>query len=112
MQVSFVVHGISCTACVRRIEEAVRHVTGAYDVYVNPTTSHLYVHTDLHPTEHTLFAQTIIDAVSHAGFKATLLDTHSTTAPLAATQPVHPDFVTLKRRVRTSLCLLVPLMYL
>ena len=112
----FLVTGMSCAACSARVEKAVSGVPGVASCSVSLLTNTMGV-------EGTATSQEIIDAVVKAGYGASSLDGKANdpvgqgqTAPTgdaAMSEDILADKETpiLKRRLVTSLVLLVPLMY-
>ena len=112
----FLVTGMSCAACSARVEKAVSCVPGVASCSVSLLTNTMGV-------EGTATSQEIIDAVVKAGYGASSLDGKANdpvgqgqTAPTgdaAMSEDILADKETpiLKRRLVTSLVLLVPLMY-
>lgn len=107
------VTGMSCAACSARVEKVVRNVDGVTDVAVNLLTNSMNVegHAD---------SGAIIAAVTEAGYGASLKEDGqggqaqaksgaSEADQLASTQK--KAFRTLRNRLITSLCFLLPLMY-
>lgn len=112
----FLVTGMSCAACSARVEKAVSGVPGVASCSVSLLTNTMGV-------EGTATSKEIIDAVIKAGYGASSLDGKANdpvgqgqTAPTgdaAMSEDILADKETpiLKRRLVTSLVLLVPLMY-
>ena len=111
----FLVTGMSCAACSARVEKAVSGVPGVASCSVSLLTNTMGV-------EGTATSKEIIDAVIKAGYGASSLDGKASDAgqgqeaprPEAAmSEDILADKETpiLKRRLVTSLVLLVPLMY-
>ena len=111
----FLVTGMSCAACSARVEKAVSCVPGVASCSVSLLTNTMGV-------EGTATSQEIIDAVVKAGYGASSLDGKASdagqgqkapAADAAMSEDILADKETpiLKRRLVTSLVLLVPLMY-
>lgn len=92
--------GMSCAACVSRVEKAVRSVPGVTDCQVNLLTGSLR-------TKGTEKPEDILASVSAAGYRAEVDD------PESAEMALQPDETgELLRRLIFSVCLMLPLMYL
>ena len=111
----FLVTGMSCAACSARVEKAVSCVPGVASCSVSLLTNTMGV-------EGTATSKEIIDAVIKAGYGASSLDGKASdagqgqkapAADAAMSEDILADKETpiLKRRLVTSLVLLVPLMY-
>ncbi len=109
----FLVTGMSCAACSARVEKAVSSVPGVSSCSVSLLTNTMGV-------EGTATSKDIIDAVVKAGYGASSLDKPAATqdgqacsAPAAPSEDILADKETpvLKRRLVSSLVLLIPLMY-
>lgn len=111
----FLVTGMSCAACSARVEKAVSGVPGVASCSVSLLTNTMGV-------EGTATSKEIIDAVIKAGYGASSLDGKASdagqrqkapAADAAMSEDILADKETpiLKRRLVTSLVLLVPLMY-
>ena len=111
----FLVTGMSCAACSARVEKAVSGVLGVASCSVSLLTNTMGV-------EGTATSKEIIDAVIKAGYGASSLDGKASdagqgqkapAADAAMSEDILADKETpiLKRRLVTSLVLLVPLMY-
>lgn len=111
----FLVTGMSCAACSARVEKAVSGVPGVASCSVSLLTNTMGV-------EGTATSKEIIDAVIKAGYGASSLDgkagdagqgQKAPAADAAMSEDILADKETpiLKRRLVTSLVLLVPLMY-
>ncbi len=109
----YLVTGMSCAACSARVEKAVKAVPGVSSCSVSLLTNTMGV-------EGTAPAGAIIDAVVAAGYGASPLGARTTgpvsspAAGTAAGEDILADHETpvLKRRLITSLILLIPLIYL
>ena len=101
----FIVTGMTCSACVARVEKAVRAVDGVTVCNVNLLTNSMGV-------EGTATDAVVIAAVKNAGYGAFLpSETPEKTAP-TDTLDNHSEQTALKRRFIASLIFLLPLMYL
>jgi len=100
------VTGMSCAACVTRVEKAVLKVPGVTSCAVNLLTNSMGVEGDASP-------QSVIRAVQEAGYEASMKNTHSV-ARTTKEDDILKDRETpvLKMRLIASLCLLLPLMYI
>ncbi len=103
MKNKFAVSGMTCSACSARIERAVSKLNGIQNVSVNLLTNSMTAEYD-----DTLSAEEIIDAVREAGYGANLYDTkgnfHSRVKSDAEKN--------MLKRLISSVCLLIPLMYI
>ncbi|MBO5333438.1 MAG: heavy metal translocating P-type ATPase [Clostridia bacterium] len=101
----FNITGMSCAACVARVEKAVNAVEGVDSCSVSLLTNSMGVEGSADP-------QKIISAVTEAGYGATLKDGKKT--PSKANDEVLKDTETpkLKRRLLASLGFLIILMYI
>ncbi len=100
------VNGMSCAACVARVEKAVQQVEGVTSCSVSLLTNSMGV-------EGTANEQAIIDAVQNAGYDASLKGAANTPSSPAAQADALADRETpvLRRRLLASLAFLVVLMY-
>ncbi len=108
----YTVTGMSCAACSARVEKAVSHVAGVESCAVSLLTNSMGVEGNVSDAE-------IIAAVEQAGYGAEVKGAHTsdgkeTRTGNAVEEELLKDRETpiLKRRLITSLCFLVPLMYL
>lgn len=95
MKQIYTVYGMSCQACALNVERAVKKISGVQSASVNLLANTLEVETDSVPEE------IIIDAVKNAGYSAA-----------SGRKQVSPDYISMRRRLITSICFLLPLMYL
>ena len=97
--------GMSCAACAARVEKAVREVSGVTACSVSLLTNAMGV-------EGTASPETVIAAVEDAGYGASLKGTQKAQA-VAREEDALADRETpvLKKRLITSIALLIPLMY-
>ncbi|MDR1873071.1 MAG: heavy metal translocating P-type ATPase [Deltaproteobacteria bacterium] len=100
---NFTLTGLSCAACVARVEKAVQTLSGVSDVSVNLLKSSMIVNFD----ETKTLNQAIIDRVTGAGYGARVAG-----APLSPSEPVVDETLALKRRFLVSLVFTAPLFYL
>lgn len=106
----FNVTGMSCAACVARVEKAVNKVDGVTNCSVNLLTNSMGV-------EGTADAQSIIDAVVAAGYGASEKGNISESASKTAGTSMNEDSLIdketpkMKKRLIASLIFLLPLMY-
>ncbi|MDR0549624.1 MAG: heavy metal translocating P-type ATPase [Deltaproteobacteria bacterium] len=100
---NFALTGLSCAACVARVEKAVGHLPGVNLVNVNLLKNSMTVDFD----ETKLNAPAIVQSVAGAGYGATLAGTKLK----AAEEPVDESLV-LKKRFWVSLIFTAPLFYL
>ena len=100
------VTGMSCAACQARVEKAVSQVPGVTSCAVSLLTNSMGVEGTAAPAE-------IIRAVENAGYGASEKDAEKAAANAAAGLDSLQDTETprLKKRLITSVCLLIPLMY-
>ena len=101
----FYITGMSCAACVSRVEKAVNAVDGVNSCSVSLLTNSMGVEGDINP-------QKIISAINEAGYGATLKNDKN--APSKAENDELKDTETpkLKKRLITSLGFLIILMYI
>ena len=98
------VTGMSCAACSARVEKAVSSLEGVTSCNVSLLTNSMAV-------EGSASASEIIQAVEHAGYGASLKGTETNTSNAQNLSP-DKEIHLLKNRLISSLCLLMPLMYL
>lgn len=103
----YTVTGMTCAACSARVEKAVAAVEGVDSVAVNLLTGSMQV-------EGCALPETVIQAVEQAGYGASLPDRSGGASSKAATvhDPIVTDEKGLKKRLISSLIVLIPLMYL
>ncbi len=99
----FNITGMSCAACVARVEKAVNSVDGIKSCSVSLLTNSMGVEGDVD-------TQKIISAVENAGYGATLKDDKSTKSEDDALKDTETP--KLKKRLVTSLGFLIVLMYI
>ncbi len=101
----FYITGMSCAACVSRVEKAVNAVDGVNSCSVSLLTNSMGVEGDINP-------QKIISAINEAGYGATLKNDKN--APSKAENDELKDTQTpkLKKRLISSLGFLIILMYI
>lgn len=101
----FKVTGMSCAACVARVEKAVREVDGVKSCAVSLLTNSMNVEGYASVTE-------IMHAVDKAGYKASIQnDTIKPANDLTAENLTNSETVSLKYRLIVSLIFLLPLLY-
>ena len=106
----YAISGMSCSACSARVEKCAAKLPGMEKASVNLLTNSMQVDYD----EGLLSSQTIIDAVVEAGYGATLEGgdsgkVHEGAAPKAG---AGDEIKHMKRRLVSSVVLLLPLMYI
>ena len=103
----YTVTGMSCAACSARVEKAVSGVPGVQSCSVSLLTNSMGV-------EGTASDSEIIKAVEEAGYGAASKDSAAQTQSASMDEKALEDKETpkLKKRLITSLCLLLPLMYI
>ena len=100
----YIVKGMSCAACVSRVEKAVNAVSGVNSCTVSLLTNSMSV-------EGAAEAKEIIAAVSKAGYSAVLKGTTSVPADNSSNSLEDHETPVLKKRFLFSLLFLCPLMY-
>ncbi len=103
MKNKFAVSGMTCSACSARVERAVSKLKGITSVSVNLLTNSMTAEYD-----DSLSADDIISAVKAAGYGANLFDAKSN---LSKSVKSDAEKSMLKRLI-SSVCLLIPLMYI
>ena len=103
MKNKFAVSGMTCSACSARVERAVSKLKGIREVSVNLLTNSMTAEYD-----DSLSADDIISAVKAAGYGANLFDAKSN---LSKSVKSDAEKSMLKRLI-SSVCLLIPLMYI
>ena len=98
------VTGMSCAACVARVEKAVNSVDGVTSCAVSLLTNSMGV-------EGTASTQEIIKAVTDAGYGASLKKAGKSTQPDYEDELKDTETPKLKKRLIASVVLLLPLMY-
>ncbi|OUP77874.1 copper-translocating P-type ATPase [Anaeromassilibacillus sp. An172] len=110
MKEKYDITGMTCSACSAHVEKAVKKLEGMKNVSVNLLQNSMTVEYD----ESILNSQNIIDAVVDAGYGASLKDSGKSTGPSAQTKKentAEKSAKDMKKRLISSLCFLVPLMY-
>lgn len=110
MKEKYDITGMTCSACSAHVEKAVKKLEGMKNVSVNLLQNSMTVEYD----ESILNSQNIIDAVVDAGYGASLKDNGKNTGPSAQTKKentAEKSAKDMKKRLISSLCFLVPLMY-
>lgn len=98
------VTGMSCAACSARVEKAVSTVEGVVSCTVNLLTNTMGV-------EGTASAEAVIAAVTSAGYVASLKDDKLSRSETGALGSDNTETKQLVKRLVSSLCFLLPLMY-
>ncbi len=106
MNQKFCVTGMTCSACSAHVEKSVRGVQGVSDVNVNLLLNSMTVDYDESATN----ADEIIAAVKSGGYGAYIEGSEKKTAPSATKDD--SELKSMKTRLITSICCLVPLMYI
>ena len=106
----YAISGMSCSACSARVEKCAAKLPGMEKASVNLLTNSMQVDYD----EGLLSSQTIIDAVVEAGYGATLEGGDSGKVHEGAAPKAGPgdEIKHMKRRLVSSVVLLLPLMYI
>lgn len=110
MKEKYDITGMTCSACSAHVEKAVKKLEGMKNVSVNLLQNSMAVEYD----ESILTSQNIIDAVVAAGYGASLKDNRKNTGSSAQTKKentAEKSAKDMKKRLISSLCFLVPLMY-
>lgn len=102
----FDVLGMSCAACVSHVEKAVSNLDGVRKVQVNLLTNSMIVDFD----EKKQNASSIEEAVEKGGYAAQLQE--EKTEKTRQHNYIEDEFKNLQRRWWTSVCFLIPLLYL
>ncbi|MPM31863.1 Copper-exporting P-type ATPase [bioreactor metagenome] len=110
MKKTFKITGMTCSACSAHVEKAVSKLPGIQSAAVNllgGTMQAEYDETALSPSK-------IIEAVQKAGYGASLPETarEMKAAPVRVTSDMEEELKSMKRRFATSLCFLIPLLYI
>lgn len=106
----YTVTGMSCAACSARVEKAVSRVEGVTNCSVSLLTNSMGVEGSASP-------DAIIRAVEEAGYGASLKGGQENGSKKASPAPDYDDMLkdketpVMKRRLISSICLLIPLMY-
>ena len=103
MKNKFAVSGMTCSACSARVEKAVSKLDGTKNVSVNLLTNSMTVEYD-----ESINTDDIISAVKESGYGANLYETkkQSTTGVKSNSEKI------MFKRLVSSVCLLIPLMYI
>lgn len=106
----FNVTGMTCSACSAHVEKAVQKVEGVSQVTVNLLQNKMTVEFD-EPADENL----IIKAVENAGYGASVQQKNSAkirnSTNTSANNPQENESVGMKKRLISSFCFLIPLMY-
>ncbi|MCF0238695.1 MAG: copper-translocating P-type ATPase, partial [Sphaerochaetaceae bacterium] len=101
---SFNVTGMSCASCSSRVEKAVKALKGVSSCSVNLLTNSMTV-------EGSATVQDICDAVIKAGYGVSLKNSENKGKNKDSLKEDKKEIELLKKRLITSVCLLIPLMY-
>ena len=101
--------GMSCAACSARVEKCVSALEGTKDVSVNLLTNQMQISYD----ESALSSAEIEAAVKNAGYEARLKGAETAiSAKNISLSAAEEEFVSMKRRLISSLCFMIPLFYI
>lgn len=101
--------GMSCAACSARVEKCVSALEGTKDVSVNLLTNQMQISYD----ESALSSADIEAAVKNAGYGAHLKGAGTiASAKDISLSAAEEEFVSMKRRLISSLCFMIPLFYI
>lgn len=107
-KVKFDIKGMTCSSCSSHVEKAVGKLEGIQNVNVNLLSNNMIVNYD----ETILDNEKIIQAVVNAGYGATC-EQPKRTKPKGEKQDVQTENIkSMKKRLITSICFLIPLMYI
>lgn len=110
MKEKYDITGMTCSACSAHVEKAVKKLEGMKNVSVNLLQNSMIVEYD----ESILTSQNIIDSIVDAGYGASLKDSGKSAGTSAQTKKentAEKSAKDMKKRLISSLCFLVPLMY-
>lgn len=107
MTEQFNVEGMTCAACVAAVEKAVKSIDGVEDVEVNLLTKSMNVDHDDSVSD-----QEIISAVSRAGYTAKSKNQQRETNTTSDTDIYKAELEDKSFRLKVSIALLIPLMYI
>lgn len=110
MKEKYDITGMTCSACSAHVEKAVKKLEGMKNVSVNLLQNSMAVEYN----ESILTSQNIIDAVVAAGYGASLKDNGKSTGSSVQAKKentAEKNAKDMKKRLISSLCFLVPLMY-
>lgn len=110
MKEKYDITGMTCSACSAHVEKAVKKLEGIKNVSVNLLQNSMIVEYD----ESILTSQNIIDSIVDAGYGASLKDSGKSAGTSAQTKKentAEKSAKDMKKRLISSLCFLVPLMY-
>lgn len=107
MKQKFDVTGMSCAACQAAVERAVAKLPGVENAQVNLLANSMQVEFD----EKSVDAGVICDAVKNAGYGASPVGEETAHHQAEEKDPFEEQFKGMKTRLISSLCFLVPLMY-
>ena len=102
MKNKFAVSGMTCSACSARVEKAVSKLSGIQNVSVNLLTNSMTAEYD-----DSISSEDIINAVREAGYGANLYETKRVSSGIKSDTEKN-----MLKRLISSVCLLIPLMYI
>lgn len=105
MKQTYIVTGMTCSACSAHVDKAVRKVAGVEDVNVNLLGGSMQVTGTAQP-------EAVIRAVTDAGYGASLPAAKGKASPAPPVPDAAAELKQMKRRFFLSLCFLIPLFYL
>lgn len=105
-KVKFDIQGMTCSSCQAHVEKAVKKLNGVKNVEVNLLSNNMKVEYD----ENTLDNEDIIKSVIDAGYGARVFKKESEDKKNSNTNK--EELKNMKKRLITSICLLIPLMYI
>lgn len=104
----FDIKGMTCSSCSSHVERAVCKLQGYKNVNVNLLSNNMIVEYD----ENELTTEEIIQAVNNAGYVASLSNSIQKTKKEEKINDIYDDIQHMKIRLITSICFLIPLMYI
>ena len=105
-KVKFDIQGMTCSSCCAHVEKAVTKLVGVKNVNVNLLSNNMSLELD----EKLLTEKDIVDAVVNAGYRATL--SYYKKKERKDKRINNDDNIkSMKKRLITSVCFLIPLMY-
>lgn len=105
-KVKFDIQGMTCSSCQAHVEKAVKKLNGVKTVEVNLLSNNMKVEYD----ENTLNNEDIIKSVIDAGYGAKVFERKSEEEKKGSANI--EELKSMKKRLITSICLLIPLMYI
>lgn len=103
-KLKFNISGMTCSSCVSHVEKAVTKLNGVKNVNVNLLSNNMTLEID----ENILESEEIIKAVKDAGYGISVDNKKNTNNKKVEKQD---DVEYMKKRLLTSICFLIPLMY-